>query len=445
MKRTIGFIVTVGMVLLLLVSCASSTIPITVTRLPTMNTTGLQRIAIMPFETSENNALQAEIAGVITTSATSKIKATNQFTLVDPTEIQRLQSNGESIENYVDALFTGQIVSLIANDSSHSEERRVYSGKSYRTVIVTVYDREVELVFSYNFKRARDGSLIGVVTKRGKNSDHNEERSSLKSNSQMLQAIVTNRLQKLAQDVAPYKATEERSLAEDTSGNSAVKKQMGEILNLVKEGSYKQALTSYNSIYEQYGSFAAAYNAAILTEALGDIDGAVSIIQRLTDDTGNPKASAELARLQKVQADLETLTEYSDTDGHVDKIIRFAVENAAGQLPKGAKVAVVNNSNTERSLADYVVNGITAAIGGRGVPLVDRENLNLTQGEKDYQMTGNVSDDDFVGIGNEAGVNTFVLVSISGSSNMRKLHIRILDVATNKVIYQSPQDNDWNI
>jgi hypothetical protein len=220
---------------------------------------------------------------------------------------------------------------------------------------------------------------------------------------------------------------------------------MGEVLNLVKDGSYKQALTSYTAIYEQYGSFAAAYNAAILTEALGDIDGAVSIMQKLTDDTGNPKASAELARLQKVQADLETLTEYSDTDGHVDKIIRFAAEITAGQLPQGAKVAVVNNSDTERSLVDYVVNGITSAIGGRGVPLVDRENLNLTQGEKDYQMTGNVSDDDFVGIGNEAGVNTFVMVSISGSSNMRKLHIRILDVATNKVIYQSPQDSDWNI
>jgi hypothetical protein len=65
--------------------------------------------------------------------------------------------------------------------------------------------------------------------------------------------------------------------------------------------------------------------------------------------------------------------------------------------------------------------------------------------EKSYQLSGNVSDTEMVSIGREAGVNTFVLVSVIGSGGLRRLSVRVLDVERNTVLYQSPQTDEMNL
>jgi TolB-like protein len=96
-------------------------------------------------------------------------------------------------------------------------------------------------------------------------------------------------------------------------------------------------------------------------------------------------------------------------------------------------------------LADTLVQSITSGLGQRGITIVDRNTTSLLEAERDYQASGAVSDSDFVSLGNAAGVSAFILVSITGAGDMRRLQIRVVDVETGRVLYQSPQDDSMNI
>jgi hypothetical protein len=77
--------------------------------------------------------------------------------------------------------------------------------------------------------------------------------------------------------------------------------------------------------------------------------------------------------------------------------------------------------------------------------VVDRSNRALAEAERNYQLSGNVSDDQIVRIGNEAGISVFVLVSVTGSGASRRLSLRVLDVERNTILYQSPQTDAMNL
>jgi hypothetical protein len=227
---------------LALEGCAM-TVGLKVQRLPAMNAAGIKRIAVMPFETNDNSRLQRETARFITVAAASRILEAGYFTLVDPAEVERLRKNGENLENYVDALLTGQVITLNTKDRDRREKRAGYkTGEEY---YVTYYDREAELVFSYSFKRARDGTLVGAVTKGGVNKDSNENRNNLRSKSDLLQVIVIRELRELAHDAAPYTVKETRTLLPEKSKDRVLQAQMKEAYKTVKNGSYRTALKAH--------------------------------------------------------------------------------------------------------------------------------------------------------------------------------------------------------
>jgi hypothetical protein len=398
----------------------------------------------MPFGTSDNSSIQREIAQFITVTATSKIRSTNYFTLVDYAEIERLQKSGASIENHVDALFTGQIISMTTTDSNHVMEKTDPETKN--KIYETVYDRETGLSFNYSFIRARDGTIVDIVTKQGKATDHKPSWSSLKSFSQMGQEIVNSRLANLARDVAPYTAIESRYLMSDKTKDKELKNRMKEIAITVKEGNYKVALDSYLIIYQYYNNFAAAHNAAIMHEALGDLNAAAILMEKVGNETGNPQAYTVLARLNRsLQEQSMLANEYSDTRDQKNKVADYAVGEIQKILPIGAKVWVFNNSKEEKDLASTVIDEITAGLLKNGVVVVDRKSNRLIQAEQNFQMSGYVSDDDFVSIGNAAGANTLIIVAITGVSSLRRLQLRVVDIEKRTNILQSDSSDNWKL
>jgi len=431
--------------LLIFAGCASSSVTMTVKRTPTMNTMGIRRIAVMPFETSDNSALQREIAQVITTTATSRIQATRHFTMVDPAEIQKLQQSRESIENHVDALFTGKVVTLNVRDYT-TEERR-YDVVTKQTRNVTVYVREVELAFDYSFRRARDGSIVGVVTKRGRSSSKNENSGNLKTPSVMAQEIVSHRLRTLYQDIAPYEITEKRTLMPEKSKNKDLQNRMKSAFDLVKEQNYRGALNAYRDIFGNFNNFAAAYNAMIMFEALGETDSALAMMDRVYQDTGNPRSKTEIDRLSKVLEEEGLLAgSYADTRSQGQKVAEHAISQLRSSLPGGAKVWIVNKTERgERILATAVVDGITAALINGGVEVVDRNNTRLIEAEQNFHLSGEVSDDDFMSIGNAAGANTLITVEIVGVGSMRRLKVEMMDIARRTRIFTSDTSEAWNL
>ena len=413
-------------------------------RAPSMDTSGIQRLSVMPFKATTNNSLQNEAAQYVTTTALSRIRSANHFTMVDSSEVDRLQKSGENIADHVDALFSGNIVTLLPRESSRTEERK--NSETGEITKVTIYEREVEMVFTYRLIRSRDGSLIDMITREGTAKDSNENKDRLKSNSQLMQAVVNSQLANLAREVAPYTVTVNRFLMSEKSRNKELIAKMKEIAKYVEAKSYSPALDKYMAIYDQYNNEAAAYNAAIMLEVLGELDAAISLLENAPIEIRSWDVNSYLDKLKESRAEQQRFASgFGTSDTPRDKVIALAVDEISNVLPKGSKLWIFNNSKDERALSEIVVDGMVSGLLKKGVVIVDRENSKLMDAEQKFQSSGNVSDSDFVSIGNAAGANMLATVVITGTSSNRRLQIRILDIEKRTNIFQTDASSKWNL
>jgi hypothetical protein len=446
LRKYCGCVLVLGF---LIAGCVGSpTIQIRTTRTPTLNTSGIRRIAIEPFTTSDDSAMQKRLAVVITTEVTRRLQETGHFTLIDYSEILRLQRNNQSIENHVDAVFIGQVISFNVEDSSRLVEN--YDSRTRQTTQVRQYARRAELSFSFNFKRARDGSLVGVLVKRGSRQDEGKtEQSALKSGDQLLQEIVMSCLADLAHEVAPWSEVQSYRLMDaGDRADKVLRDRMDAANELARDGSYKQALNEYEAIYAETGNFGAGYNATLLYEALEDIERARRFALELVNRTGNPAARTRLAQIDQAIADIaEVESTYSDHRSQFERVMEAAIPLVMGNLPGQRTVFVQNVSRADRELADRAMDTITDSLREAGIELVDRNNAAMLRMERAYQGQNwdEFDDTTIAGFGQEAGVQIFVLVSITGTSDSRRLQVRILDVARGVVIYQTPLSNEMKL
>jgi hypothetical protein len=421
-----------------LTGCSTS-IQLAVKRPPTLNTSGINRIAVMPFEAQ---GASSEMAQYAYTVAASNIQAMNHFTLVDYSEIERLRRSNQSIESVVDATFVGRMTRTASGSNAEpsswkDKDGNVHSGTNYTTT--------VEVDFNYSLMRARDGSLIGPISKKGRRSASSNE--GYPSAPALMRQTIDGELRSVGRDLAPYTSIERRVFAADKTPNDALKAEMKSALALVKAGSYKQALEAYLNIYGQYKSVAAAENASILHESFGDILAAANLMKEAYDATGNPKAGVALGRLNKIIKDQETLaTEYGDKKSQTEKTSVSASEEIRKFLPQGAKV-LIYNTTPDNEKATVVLDNITADFITAGISVVDRDRLSaaLIQEEQTTQMSGIVSDDDIVRIGNATGANTIVMLGVEGSGALRRLRVKVLDVEKRVPVMQSDTSEKWQL
>jgi len=421
--------------------CAT-TITFHVQRPPTLNTLGIQRLAVMPFTTTDNSSLQRQAAAWLTNESLTRIQGTNHFTLINAGEIERVRAAGGNVETLADALFSGQVISTAVHNSSRQGS---YKDKEGNTVTYTIYEREVQLAFSYSLTRTRDGSMLGPISRSLTANDSNENRTELRTAEAMVQSLVQRSLAGLARDVAPYMATENRSLMKEPSKDKIIKQRVKDANALVKAGSYKSAQNAFMGIYQDTGSFAAAYNTALLIEVQGDLEGASAFLQEVYNETGNPKAVSEMARLRKAMDNVSLLEAYAVNETQRDRVIALMVETLPSVMPINPRVALINNAQHEKDLTEAVINGIIDGFVKKNITVVDRNNQALMEMEKNYQYSGNVSDEEMVSLGHEAGVNAFILVAVTGSGGSRRLSVQMLDVERNTILYQSPQTDEMNL
>jgi len=426
----------------ILTGCAT-TVELKVQRPPTLNTSGIKRIAIMPFEYASSGSAYSELAQYATSVSINKIRELNYFTLVDSSEIERLRRNNQSIENYVDALLTGRIIRVGVQDGTGQYETT--DRQTGLTTTTVYYTREAEVEFSYSLVRARDGSIIGPVSRKGNRSQQSYDINSLTSATVLLRPVIDAQLSLINRDLVPYTVTENRTLVEDNSKNKVLKAEMKNASAQVKEGNYKAALESYLGIYQRYNSYAAAENASILYEVLGNTQMAASLMQKAFNETSNPRAQDVLARLNKTLQDQAVIAgNYGDSRGQIERVAAFAIDEIHKVLPKNARVWIYNNSKNV-SMAEAVVDNITADFIQKGIGLVDRQNSALIEAEQRFQMSGFVSDRDFVSIGNIAGADTIVTIGITGTGAMRRLQVQVLDIESGVPLMQSDTSEKWEL
>jgi len=271
--------------------------------------------------------------------------------------------------------------------------------------------------------------------------------SGLRSPQDLAQRIIPYALRPLPRDIAPWKETVHLTIEKETSRDKTVKTRMKEAEALVKARRYAEALEVYDQVYQDTGSFAAGYNAAFMREVVGDLNGAIALMSGLAAD-GNPRALAALDRMQSSGAAAQAV-EALRTGGTLrDR----AIQQAAGGLLEalgamypggGAKVAVMSPPGRDQDggLLDYAAGKVTESLKGGGVTVVDRgQNAALVDMERVYQVSGAVSDEEMVSIGNEYGVGVMIFLSITGAGSLRQLKVEVVSVETSEQVYTKAFD-----
>ncbi|WP_461246708.1 hypothetical protein [Treponema sp. R6D11] len=433
--KTMTLFIVVNM--FLMTACATS-IRLAVQRPPTLNTAGIKRIAVMPFES--NIGIGRDMAQYATTVTTKKIQELNYFTLVDPSEIERLKRSNQNIESYIDAQFTGKITRINVMNETYSGS---YKTKEGETIYYTDYTTKVEVELEYSLVLARDSKIIGPVYK--KNSTSSSNRENYPSSSELARNVIDGQLRYVGNDIAPHTVIETRTFAEEKTKDKQLKAEMKNALAQVKAGNYKPALEAYLGIYDRYKSIAAAENVSILYESFGEEQTAANFMQRAYNDTGNPKAKDVLARLNKILQDQAILaSDYGDTRDLTKKAADLASDEIQKVLPKNARVWIYNDS-INNSMAVAIVDNLTSEFIRKGIKIVDRQSAALIEAEQKFNTSGYVSDNDFISIGNAVGANTIVVIGISGTGSTRRLQVRVLDIEKRVPIMQSDTSEKWQI
>ncbi|MDR2792297.1 MAG: CsgG/HfaB family protein [Treponema sp.] len=402
-----------------IVSCATS-IPITVNHPPKMDTNGIERLALIPFNGPGN---RQQIAAELTAVFREKISGTGTFKIVESAAYR---------QGAADAVFTGEVTSYTVQDGSHQVERKTKEGK---VIQVTVYDRKVSLGFTYRLVRDRDGVVIGSRNVTAGAADSAENSVTLKTGVSMAVNAARSNLGDFNRELVPWTSAETLVLDKETSKDKALKARMKDAAALVKAGSYKAAQEAYAAIYAETNSVAAGYNRAILAHPLDGLEAAISLMSDLYGATGYSKASVELNRLRGFLGENARAAANQAGVSQQKIAVQKAADGLAAILQAGARVSLLNISSAEKSMVDVVIREITGALVAMNIRVLERENLDAVKAEQQYQASGEVSDDSYVSIGHMLGVETIVTFSITGSGYQRKLTVRCVSVKTGEVLY----------
>jgi hypothetical protein len=309
--------------LLLALSCATA-IPVTLVKPPELDMGGIKTIAVLPFgygsdglygdplqvalsrllnpyryvgEFESQNAVQVQNRFI------DALLASNAYTVVTGSELLKNALQGRA--GGVDAYISGEINMAHATDETSFTDIKGSDGVVRKTFTLT---RKARFEFTYRVIRTADGRIIGQRSKAGTASSvayGDRAYTSIASAESLVRDAMRSSFGDIHREVAPWTSTEFRQLVKDSGKNEALERADA----LVKKGQYREALAIYQSTYAAGGNFAAGYNAAIMTEILGDLAGAISLMDALYSATGNPKAANELRRMRQTQADNARLQE----------------------------------------------------------------------------------------------------------------------------------------
>jgi hypothetical protein len=121
----------------------------------------------------------------------------------------------------------------------------------------------------------------------------------------------------------------------------------------------------------------------------------------------------------------------------IEEAIKKACSKLINKLPSGSKIAVVNIAAEEKSIASLVIDEVEFnLVSANRFTIVDRNALDLIRTEQKLQMSGEVSDNDVVRIGQLSGANVVIAGSVikTDDSNRNRLSLKALDVKTGQII-----------
>ena len=106
-----------------------------------------------------------------------------------------------------------------------------------------------------------------------------------------------------------------------------------------------------------------------------------------------------------------------------------------GELPQRSTIAVISVSSKDVELATFAIDELEyQLVTAKLFTMVDRKTLDAIRSEQKFQLTGEVSDQSAISIGQLLGASIVITGSISGTGNIQRLTLKALDVKTAQII-----------
>ena len=119
----------------------------------------------------------------------------------------------------------------------------------------------------------------------------------------------------------------------------------------------------------------------------------------------------------------------------IEKAIYTVSDDLINDLPANSKIAVINISSNNRDISALVVDELEYnLVSARKFTIVDRRTLDIIRAEQNFQMSGEVSEESAISIGQMLGANIVITGGITGTSTNQRLSIKALDVKTAQIV-----------
>jgi len=442
MERKINVVMPLFVLAVLVLGGCATRIRFEAPRTPNLDTTGIQRIAVVPFAAAAGGDA-GQIAQNLTSEVMSRIQATGAFQLVSYDTVRSVQIRGGDIESYVDALFRGRVTHYVARTTSGQvQERYRRDDGTTGTRMVTVHTREVEVSFEYYFARARDGSMVGPIRRTGRSSVSTRGGiGDLPAEVSLAMGIVRNQLRLFYRDVAPHTIVLTRTMEREP--NRVLRPMMNAADARRQAGDYLGAREAYVAIWNDHRSIAAAINAAILFEATGDLEDGIFFMEQVFEATRAPQVNQKLVQLNREAAYVLGLEAFEGVQDPAERVAGHAIGEIASVLPETPRLWI--HTTADLALVNDVIDNMVSTFLSAGFTIVDRQMIDLILAEQNLHLDGAVADGDFLSIGNLAGANTVVVVGLTGTGAARRLQVRVLDIETATVRMQSGTGVAWRL
>jgi curli biogenesis system outer membrane secretion channel CsgG len=104
------------------------------------------------------------------------------------------------------------------------------------------------------------------------------------------------------------------------------------------------------------------------------------------------------------------------------------------------KIAVVNISGVNSSDADFLIDELNRLlVNSMEFTIVDRKSLDAVRTEQDFQLSGEVDDEQIVGIGKMAGANIVITGNIQTRGKTSRLILKATNVKTAEIVAMSSE------
>jgi hypothetical protein len=129
----------------------------------------------------------------------------------------------------------------------------------------------------------------------------------------------------------------------------------------------------------------------------------------------------------------------TETEQSINQAVEVAITKASKvfieELPKNSIIAVINISSDDLNLTTFIIDELeNQLVMSKQFRIVDRKILDTIRAEQKLQLSGNISDQSAVSIGNMSGANIVITGYINGVGNTQRLTLKALDVKTAKTI-----------